>query len=132
LSRHGGTTAGRFHNREREEEKRTIFKHMKLGAKIMVGFGVLIAIAMALGELATVKMKRFVSDSVMLADEYAPEPLLASDLERRVNRTMFAVRRYQIQKVALPSAANLVTLATPGENTRHFRSLSACPPAFPS
>ena len=71
-----------------------MFKNMKLGTKIMVGFGVLIAIAVALGGLATVKMQGVVGDSVMLAEEYAPESVLASDLERRVNRTMFAVRGY--------------------------------------
>jgi methyl-accepting chemotaxis protein len=71
-----------------------MFKKMKLGTKIMVGFGVLIAIAMALGGLATVKMEGVVSDSVMLAEEYAPEALLASDLERRVYRTMYAARAY--------------------------------------
>ena len=72
-----------------------MFKNMKLGTKIMVGFGVLIAIAVALGGLATVKMQGVVGDSVMLAEEYAPESMLASELERRVNRTMFAVRGYQ-------------------------------------
>ena len=45
-----------------------MFKSMKLGTKIMVGFGVLIAIAMALGGLATVKMQGVVGDSVMLAE----------------------------------------------------------------
>jgi methyl-accepting chemotaxis protein len=78
----------------RHEEKPTMFKKMKLGTKIMVGFGVLIAIAMALGGLATVKMKGVATDSVMLAEEYAPEALLASDLERRVYRTMYAGRAY--------------------------------------
>ncbi len=72
-----------------------MLKNMKLGTKIAVGFGVMLAIAMALGGLATVKMKGVVGDSVRLAEEYAPEALLASELERRVNRTMFAVRGYQ-------------------------------------
>jgi methyl-accepting chemotaxis protein len=71
-----------------------MFKRMKLGTKIMVGFGVLIALAMALGGLAAVKMKGVVGDSVMLAEEYAPEAQLASDLERRVYRTMYAVRGF--------------------------------------
>ena len=44
-----------------------MFKKMKLGTKIIAGFGILIAIAVALGGLATVKMKGVVGDSVMLA-----------------------------------------------------------------
>ena len=71
-----------------------MFKNMKLGTKIMVGFGVMIVIAVALGGLAVVKMKGVVGDSVMLAEEYAPESALASLLERRVYRTMYAIRGY--------------------------------------
>jgi methyl-accepting chemotaxis protein len=71
-----------------------MFKNMKLGTKIMVGFGVMIVIAVALGGLAVVKMKGVVGDSVMLAEEYAPESALASDLERRISRTMYAIQGY--------------------------------------
>jgi methyl-accepting chemotaxis protein len=71
-----------------------MFKNMKLGTKIMVGFGLLIAISMALGSFATIKMKGVVGDSVMLAEEYVPESVVASDLERRVYRTMYAIRGY--------------------------------------
>ncbi|MFH1090711.1 MAG: methyl-accepting chemotaxis protein [Pseudomonadota bacterium] len=67
---------------------------MKLGTKIVAGFGALIVIAIALGGLATIRMWSVVSESVMLADEYSPEAMLAGDLDRRTYRTMYAVRGY--------------------------------------
>jgi methyl-accepting chemotaxis protein len=71
-----------------------MLRHMTLGKKIAAGFGLLIALAMALGGVAVVKMMGVVENSEMLAEEYTPESALASDLERRINRTMFAVRGY--------------------------------------
>jgi len=71
-----------------------MFTSMKLGTKIAAGFGVLIVILLGLGSLAVVQMKSVVGDSVMLAEEYAPEALLASQTERRVYRTMYAIRGY--------------------------------------
>jgi methyl-accepting chemotaxis protein len=71
-----------------------MFKNMKLGTKIAAGFGLLIALAIALGGLAVFKMKGVEVGAVMLADEYVPEAVLSSDLERRVYRTMYAARAY--------------------------------------
>ena len=71
-----------------------MFTSMKLGTKIAAGFGVLIVILLALGALAVVQMKNVVGDSVMLAEEYAPEAQLASEMERRIYRTMYAIRGY--------------------------------------
>lgn len=71
-----------------------MFKNMKLGMKISVGFCVLILITLVLGGLAVVKMNGVVVQSRMLGDEYAPESKLSSDLERRTYRTMYAIRGY--------------------------------------
>ncbi len=71
-----------------------MFTNMKLGTKIAAGFGILIVIMSALGALAVVQMKSVVGQSVMLGEEYAPEAQLASDLERRSYRTMYAMRGY--------------------------------------
>jgi methyl-accepting chemotaxis protein len=71
-----------------------MFKNLKLGTKLGAGFGMLILIAMILGGIAVVKMKAVESDSNKLSLEYVPESELASQLERRVNRLMFAMRGY--------------------------------------
>ena len=71
-----------------------MFKNMKLGTKIATGFGALIVVAVALGGLAVFKMKSVEESSIMLAEEYVPEAVLASDLESRVWRTMYGFRGY--------------------------------------
>ncbi len=71
-----------------------MFKNLKLGTKLGAGFGMLILIAMILGGIAVVKMKAVEGDSNKLSQEYVPESELASQLERRVNRLMFAMRGY--------------------------------------
>jgi methyl-accepting chemotaxis protein len=67
---------------------------MKLGTKIVGGFGVLLVIAGLLGGIAIVQMRGVEAGSVMLAEEYAPEAQLAGTLERRIYRTMYAMRAY--------------------------------------
>jgi methyl-accepting chemotaxis protein len=69
-------------------------KQMTLGTKIVGGFGVLLLIAGVLGGVAIHQMKAVQGDAVMLAQEYAPEAQLASDLERRIYRTMYAIRGF--------------------------------------
>jgi methyl-accepting chemotaxis protein len=71
-----------------------MFKNLKLGTKLGAGFGILILIAMILGGIAVVKMKGVEGDSQKLSQEYVPEAELASQLERRVYRTMYAIRGY--------------------------------------
>jgi methyl-accepting chemotaxis protein len=71
-----------------------MFKNMKLGAKVMLGFCGLLALAMALGGMAVYRMKGVEVDAVKLSREYVPEAGLAGQLERRVYRTMYAIRGY--------------------------------------
>ncbi|MFZ5570779.1 MAG: methyl-accepting chemotaxis protein [Thermodesulfobacteriota bacterium] len=71
-----------------------MFTNMKLGTKIAAGFGLLIVIMLGLGALAVVQMRGVVGDSTMLAEEYAPEAQLASELERNSYSTMYAIRGY--------------------------------------
>lgn len=71
-----------------------MFKGMKLGTKILGGFGILIILALGLGGLAVVKMKGIESKSVILSREYVPETLIGSEFERNVFSTMFAIRAY--------------------------------------
>ncbi len=69
-------------------------KTMKLGTKILLGFCVLLAIAVVLGAMAAYRMNAVKLDSTILAKEYVPETALAGHLERRVYRTMYAMRGY--------------------------------------
>ncbi len=71
-----------------------MFKNMKLGTKIGVGFGILIIIACALGGLAVKNMKAIEGKSIILANEYAPEVELANSVERNSAKIMFAMRGY--------------------------------------
>ncbi len=71
-----------------------MFKRMKLAAKIGTGFGLLIAIACALGLLAVYNMKAVEGNSTMLAYEYVPEVRLANEVERDSLMAMYAIRGY--------------------------------------
>ena len=71
-----------------------MFRKLKLGVKIGGGFGVLLAIAIALGALAVFSMQRVEEKSVMLQQEYVPEVDIANKIERSSFRTMYAMRGY--------------------------------------
>jgi methyl-accepting chemotaxis protein len=75
-----------------------MFKNMKLGAKIVTGFTVLVAIAVALGGLAIWSMSSVSSASTMLAEEYAPEAKFCNELERSSLLTMYAMRGYALSE----------------------------------
>jgi len=71
-----------------------MFKNMKLGVKLGIGFGVLILIAIALGGMAVVNMKAVQTQSTILATEYVPEVKVANEIERMSLATMYAMRGY--------------------------------------
>jgi methyl-accepting chemotaxis protein len=71
-----------------------MFKNMKLGVKISLGFGSLIVIAVALGGLAVFSMTSVKSTATMLAVQDVPEVAVATNVERSALQTMFAVRGY--------------------------------------
>ncbi|EGB15430.1 methyl-accepting chemotaxis sensory transducer [Pseudodesulfovibrio mercurii] len=75
-----------------------MFKNLKLGLKLALGFGCLILIAAALGSLAIYDMLTVSEDSRQLAEEYVPEVALANDLERDALMTMFAMRGYSLSE----------------------------------
>ena len=52
-------------------------KNMKLGAKIALGFGVLIIIAAILGVVGVWEMGTVKTETTKLADEYVPEADMA-------------------------------------------------------
>ena len=71
-----------------------MFKNMKLGAKIGLGFASLILMACILGGLAVYNMKSVSSNCDKLATEYVPEVQLVTGLERNAADTMYEMRGY--------------------------------------
>ena len=69
-------------------------KNMKLGAKIALGFGVLIIIAGILGVVGVLQMGTVETETTKLAQEYVPEVDMAVDLRGGANRMMYAMRGY--------------------------------------
>ena len=69
-------------------------KKMKLASKISLGFGLLIAIAIALGGMAIYYMDNVEQTSISMEQEYVAEVALLSQLERRSQRTMYNMRGY--------------------------------------
>lgn len=70
------------------------FKNLKLGAKLSIGFGILILLSMILGAIAVMNMSRISVKSSYLAEEYVPEVIVSNNLERASLQTMFAMRGY--------------------------------------
>ncbi|HKI80538.1 MAG TPA: chemotaxis protein, partial [Pseudodesulfovibrio sp.] len=75
-----------------------MFKNLKLGLKLGIGFGCLILIAAALGGTAIYDMLVVSEDSRQLAEEYVPEVSIASQLERSALLTMYAFRGYSLSE----------------------------------
>ena len=71
-----------------------MFKNLKLGVKMGIGFGVLIAIAVSLGGIAIWQMKKVETNAALLSNEYVPEVALASNIEKNALTTMFQIRGY--------------------------------------
>lgn len=69
-------------------------KNMKLGAKIALGFGILIVIAGTLGVVGVLQMGTVETETAKLAREYIPEVDMAVDLRGASNRVMYAMRGY--------------------------------------
>ena len=73
-----------------------MFKNLKLGARIGLGFAFLLLITMLLGGLAAWNMSQVQENAVMLAGEYVPEVSVASALERQSLLTMYNMRGYAL------------------------------------
>ena len=93
-------------------------KNLKLGGKIGGGFGLLILIALALGGLAIWNMSAAARNSAMLAREYVPEVVVASDIERNYQLYMFDMRGY-----AMSGRRDLYELAQ-GHSKRVHKALA--------
>ncbi|MBI5095365.1 MAG: methyl-accepting chemotaxis protein [Candidatus Hydrogenedentes bacterium] len=72
----------------------TMFKNMKLGTKISLGFSVLILIAVALGGMATFSMLGVKTTALALSMQKVPEVAVATNVERSALKTVLEVRGY--------------------------------------
>ena len=70
------------------------FNNLRLGQKLAIGFGVLIAIAAILGILAVMNMSNVSSKSTTLVDEYIPVVELSNEIERNSLLTIYNMRGY--------------------------------------
>lgn len=75
-----------------------MFKNMKLSAKMVSGFGLLIVIAAALGGLAIQSMWNVSTEAAKLANEYVPEVAVANNVERHSLLTMYNIRGYAFKE----------------------------------
>ncbi len=75
-----------------------MLKNFKLGTKLGLGFGILIAISIILGAMAVINMARVQTKANMLADEYVPEVGVANQIERNSLLTMYNIRGYGLTK----------------------------------
>ncbi|MGD9505075.1 MAG: MCP four helix bundle domain-containing protein, partial [Syntrophobacteraceae bacterium] len=70
-------------------------KNLKIGMKMALGFGILIAITLILGGMAVWNMRSVGKDSATLAKELAPEVDVTSGIERAIMEAGFELRGYQ-------------------------------------
>jgi methyl-accepting chemotaxis protein len=70
------------------------FSDLKFAQKLGIGFGLLIAISVALGMIAVVNMHSISTKSEYLANEYVPEVEVANNIERNSLITMYNMRGY--------------------------------------
>ena len=72
--------------------------NMKVGTKIILGFIILLGIAVALGVMAVWQMNDAAQISEGLAQKYVPEVEMVNNLERRSLMTMYALRGYGLSE----------------------------------
>jgi methyl-accepting chemotaxis protein len=75
-------------------------KHLKLAAKIGLGFGLVIALAVALGAVAILAMTGVLADAKRLDRETVPQVTVANSMERDALLTMYNMRGYSLSYVS--------------------------------
>ncbi len=112
-----------------------MFKNMKLGLKIGIGFGCLLLISIFVGGLAFVKMGGVKTEAAVLANEYVPEVKIANEIERNSLLTMYNMRGYGLteenaylqegQKYLSEVKKNLTEAKQLAEESPHLVKLAA-------
>jgi methyl-accepting chemotaxis protein len=75
-------------------------KHLNLAAKIGLGFGLVIALAIALGAVAILNMSGVLGDAKRLDQETVPQVTVANSMERDALLTMYNMRGYALSYVS--------------------------------
>ncbi|MBI1387108.1 MAG: HAMP domain-containing protein [bacterium] len=71
-----------------------MFKQLKLGQKIGLGFGIILLIAASVGGVAMLKMMSVGEKSNTISSEYVPEVRVCNEIERNSLMTMMDMDRY--------------------------------------
>lgn len=71
-----------------------MFKDMTVGKKISMGFSLILLILIILGALAVIQMSSIKTKSGYLAEDYIPEVVLVSEIERDAREIMYEARGY--------------------------------------
>lgn len=73
-----------------------MLKNLKLGAKMGIGFGIVILLVLAVGGLAVINMLQIQRQSKSLQEEYIPEVDIANNIERNALQVMYNMRGYSL------------------------------------
>lgn len=71
-----------------------MLQNKTIGSKINLGFGILIALIVALGGVAIFRMRTAAATSTLLAQEYTPEVKVATEIRGATNRLMYEMRGF--------------------------------------
>ncbi len=71
-----------------------MIKNMRLGVKMTLGFGLVIAMVAGVGGLAILNMLAIQREAGSLKDKYVPEVAVANELERNSLQTMYSMHGY--------------------------------------
>lgn len=71
-----------------------MFKKMSLGAKLGVGFGVVVIISIIIGTIAVLNMKSVQQTTTLLVRENMPEVEISTTMERSALQTMYQMRGF--------------------------------------
>jgi methyl-accepting chemotaxis protein len=71
-----------------------MLKNLKMSAKMVLGFGIVIVLVVVIGGLAVLNMRSIATQSNSLRDEYVPQVSAANEVERQSLKTMYAMRGY--------------------------------------
>ena len=72
------------------------YRNLKLGAKLALGFGLLIILAIALGTIAVLNMNKISIESEYLANEYMPEIGIISNLQESAQLLTREMQAYRL------------------------------------
>lgn len=98
--------------------------NMKLGTKIILGFVMLVVVAVILGGIAIWQMTGAKGNAYVMAEEYAPEVAVANNVERSSLLTMYEIRGYALSEDHAFLEAGRKNLALVNQYLREAKDLA--------